>query len=470
MLIEEWFRTLAAKLQAIEKEWPTATESRKMILANQLFELRQISDHLVDLWLRFEEKLSGLIGMIKQKETDTQKTADNGTEANAGPGIEMEQSEKPGSYRHIFRKGEGFYHLRLYHDAKDCFADLLKESPDWENGRLYYAYSLLFCEEKEAALREFRLLSRSASSPKVISISYNAIGCMLAEEGQWLEAAQAFHAALGETPLHREALFNLALCYLHNEDAQEALDAIERYMQVAEDDWEAQIVWLVAFKMLRESGCDADVVIPARLIAPTRQLNPETLREMAALFESTGQYHRARLCYYYIAEQLPSEGWAWHGLAWTTWLIDGAKSALSLVKKAISLAPGNLDFHFSYGWMLLDTGQVQQAFRAFRFILAKQQNHRLAQSGLITAYAQLGRLSEARAIADSFLHEEDEYVRSLGNYHLGRLALQEENWQLAERHFRDVKLSDSRFPEVSLYRQLCKSKLGVPFSAEQTRL
>ncbi|MFY0543100.1 tetratricopeptide repeat protein [Brevibacillus sp. H7] len=459
MLIEEWFQTLRSKAETVEQKWQQATESEKLQLADQLIELRKLSDQVVDQWLQFEEKLSAVIRQIKLAEGQSvkqEKVPENVT-----------SDEKLGVYHHMFRKGEGFYHLRLYQDAKLCFADLLKESPDWESGRLYYAYSLLFCDEKEAAMREFRLLSMSASSPKVVGISYNAIGCILAEEEQWLEAAQAFKTALKIHPAQRDAQFNLALCLLKDGEAQEALEEIEEVLRHAENDWEAQLVWLRAAKLLQVLDETAEPEPPASLQLPNRKLDTETLREMASLYESLGNYHRAQICYHFLAERLPREGWVWHGLAWNTWLIAGTKRALTLVRKAISLVPDNLDFHFSFGWMKLFDGRTDEAINVFRFILLKERDHRLAQSGLIAAYERTGDLLTAKRMAQHFTEETSSYIRSLGFYHLGRIAVTEQNWRLAEQYFRRALQHSDEFREIPLYLQLCAAKLGQAFEARE---
>jgi tetratricopeptide (TPR) repeat protein len=457
MLMEEWFQALRTKAESVEQKWQGASEQEKLELADELFELRKISDRIVDLWLQFEEKLSHVIGHIKQFEGQHPKEAK--AEEHPLP-VQLNDDDMPDV--HMFRTGEGFYHLRLYQDAKRCFADLLQESPDWENGRLYYAYSLMFCDEKEAAMKEFRLLSKSASSPAVAAISYNAVGCMLAEEEQWLEAAQAFKTALEAQPDHREAKYNLALCYLRDGEVQDALQTIEEVLEQSENDWEAQLVWLRAAKQLQILDETADPEPPAGLLLPNRKLDTETLREMAALYESLGNYHRAQICYHFLAERLPREGWVWHGLAWNTWLIAGTRRALTLLKKAISLAPDNLDFHFSYGWMKLFDGRVEEAVTAFRFILLKQPDHRLAQSGLITAYERSGEWQTAKRLAETFTRNDDPYIRSLGYYHLGRIAVARENWRLAEQYFRRALPHSVQFREIPLYLHLCASKLGKP--------
>jgi tetratricopeptide (TPR) repeat protein len=481
--IESWFQTLKARLDTIEREWPTSGESEKIRLANQLLELRQISDKVVDLWLQYEENLSNVIKKIKAGEQQEAVPAEEAAFAQlkqAVKGKEVTSAEPPisaaaasqetgntsiseredANFTHLFRKGEGFYHLRLFQDAKSHFAELVKHSPDWEAGRLYYAYSLLFCEENEAAMKEFRLLSRSASSPKVAAISYNAIGCLLTEEQQWLEAGQAFKEALEALPTHLHALFNLALCYLREGEAQEALDTIEQYLQYAEDDWEAQIVWLRSARLLDKDDT-LERVPPAGLHLPSKQLDPHTLRDMAEIYEANGQIHRAVLCYRYLKERLPGEGWVWHGLAWNSWLIGGAKNAMPLLKKAISLAPDNLDFLFSYGWIKLFDGDQDNALSVFRFILLRNREHRLAQSGLITAYERAGDYTEAKRLAEQFVQHADPYLCSLGYYHLGRIAVAEENWKLAEQYFTRVNAEGDAFREVPLFLKLCAEKLGT---------
>lgn len=471
MKIEEWFQVLRSKAETIEEKWPDATEQERLQLADQLFYLRQVSDLVVDLWLQFEERLSNAIRHIKAQEgqfpvPEKNELGASGTitenkavpkKSGAEPFKEMGHT-----FEHMFRRGEGFYHLRMYQDARNCFAELIKESPDWESGRLYYAYSLYFCEDRESAFREFRLLGKSASSPTVVAISYNAIGCMLAEEEQWLEAAQAFKSSLEAKEDQQEARYNLALCYFMDGDVQEALDVIEDHLKSYEHDWEAQMLWLRAAQSLVAKDETAELEPPESLMLPTREMNSETLQEMASLYESVGNYHRAQICYSFLTERLPRDGWTWHGLAWNTWLIAGTRRALSLMKKAISLAPQNDDFIFSYGWMLLFDGKVEEAMAAFRSMLVRNRDNRLAQSGMISAYEKMGELEAAKRIAKEFTEEEEPYIRSLGYFHLGRLAVVEENWRLAEQYFQRALPSQDHFQEIPVYLQLCASKLGEP--------
>ncbi|UFJ42744.1 tetratricopeptide repeat protein [Brevibacillus humidisoli] len=490
MQIDEWFKQLHEQLATIEQNWPDAEDQEKRRMAEQLLRLRQLSDHIVDAWLALEERLSSVIKEVKAREqhgesTEPQAglslvkealsahpqeektvTTGKGTDQVSPAAEELQQvlSDEPEddypSYALLFRKGEGFYHLRLFHDAKHHFAQLLKQSPDWENGRLYYGYSLLFCQEREEAMREFRLLSRTASSPKVKAISDNAIGCMIAEEKHWLEAGQAFKAALETMPDHPEATFNLALCYLHGGEAQESLETIESYLEKDEDDWEAQVLWLRAYKLLIETDPASRRIPPSGLKIPSRQLDVKALQEMANMCEKTGQIRRAQLCYRYLLEHLPREGWVWHGLAWNSWLLAGAKVAIPMVKKAIALAPDNLDFVFSYGWMELFEGELSCAQKVFESNLRHDHQHTLSLSGLITVFTKQEEWSEARQLAHHLLQSDSSYERALGHYHLGRIGIACEEWGQAEKHFQIINRTTNDFWEVPLFLKLCADRLG----------
>jgi tetratricopeptide (TPR) repeat protein len=220
------------------------------------------------------------------------------------------------------------------------------------------------------------------------------------------------------------------------------------------------MLWLRAAQLLQTMDESAELTPPSPLQLPTRDLDTATLQEMASLYESVGNYHRAQICYHFLTERLPREGWAWHGLAWNTWLIAGTKRALTLLKKAISLAPHQDGFTFSYGWMLLFDGKIDEAMRAFRQMLEKNRENRLGQSGMISAYEKMGELGAAKRLAKEFTEDQELYVRSLGYFHLGRLAVVEGNWRMAEQYFQRTLPHISQFREVPIYMQLCASKLG----------
>ncbi|WP_139489130.1 tetratricopeptide repeat protein [Brevibacillus dissolubilis] len=356
----------------------------------------------------------------------------------------------------LFRKGEGFYHLRLFQEAKTHLADLVEQAPDWESGRMYYAYSLLHCGEKEAALREFRLLSHTASSPKITSLSLNAVGCILAEEGHWLEASQAFGTALEVVAGYKEARYNLALCYIELGEAQEALEHIAAYLKKEPDDSDAQLVWIRALQCLSHYPQSEVPAPPSSLKEPSDKHETAVLVEMAALYVEAGNFKRAKQCYQLLCERHPAEGFVWHGLAWVTWLSAGYQRAMPILLKALTLQPNHPDYLFSYAWMELYHGQVEEARRILQAILFQDRDHLLAQAGLITLYEYEGAHTEAKRLAQSMVAQEDVYTRSLGYLSLGRIAMAETHWRIAEQYFAKVDGHSGLAHEAQEYASLCQ--------------
>jgi tetratricopeptide (TPR) repeat protein len=492
--LEKWFETLQARLEDISHRWPDASDEDRLAMANQLLEMRKWSDRLIDAWLVFEEKLSSVIkevkgnhnqttsvdGFLSDSEAITESAYPNGVaedsdhkepatvhslfDSGTHDSDELQAVNSPADHPRyltealpLFRKGEGYYHLRLFGDARQHFEKLVLEFPDWEQGRLYYAYSLFFSHAREEATKQFRLLSKAAVSSQVISTACNALGCICAEEGQWLEAIQAFQEASRANPENREASFNLALCHLQMGEWDEAMEQAATYLKMEPEDWEAQAIWIrAAREMSRRDGLRAAHSLPSWLQGDQQERDVQTLREMALFFEENGWYHRARACYRLITEKHPVADWAWHGLAWNSWYINGSKEAVPLLKKAISLAPHTLDYLFSYGWILMFDGQEQSASRIFRQILSKERNHRLTQSAMIVLYQRLGDHHAAKQMARSFCKENDLYLSSLGYFHLGKLAMLEENWTLAVQYLKRV-----RYPlaELDSVMQICKEQI-----------
>lgn len=453
MYINDWFQSLTQRIKAIEHEWPKATETRKQELLSKLWELRNASDSVVDLWLQYEEKLSNVMKQIAGEQTRDESESRVVKKATSTSVSEIPGREDDTAQR--YRKGEGFYHLRLYENARGYFRELVAEAPDMETGRLYYAYSLLFCDEKEAALREFRLLSKSARSAHVAAISCNAIGCMLAEEEKWLEARQAFCETLAHRPDNTQAMYNMALSHLCDGEPEEAIEILDLYLSSDPDDWEAHVAWLHAAKSMAAKEKAWGKETPPRLQLPIRQLDTAVIYEIALFFEANGQSQRAYSCYRHLTERSPADDSAWHGLAWNTWMIKGTQYALPLLKKAICLAPSNLDYLFSYGWLLLFDGEERLAADVFRFILAKDEGHHLAKAGLIVASERLGDYTMAEMLANSLRNHSETYLRALGNYHLGRLAAIQNQWLLAEQYFGLAKA----IPEADRFLEICGKML-----------
>lgn len=117
--------------------------------------------------------------------------------------------------------------------------------------------------------------------------------------------------------------------------------------------------------------------------------------------------------------------------------------------------------------MLLFDGKIEEAMAAFRSMLAKKMDNRLGQSGMISAYEKMGEIHSAKRLAKEFTDDPEAYIQALGFFHLGRLAIVEENWRLAEQYFQRTLPFIDQFREIPIYLQLCASKLGEKVSPSE---
>nr|WP_081873180.1 tetratricopeptide repeat protein [Brevibacillus halotolerans] len=467
VFIEDWFEDLRQKVDRIEKEWATASTEKQEHLIRQLKQLRTCSDQVIDLWLKYEEKLNEAIRMIKQtsdipasaaeslvKEYDKLLEAKQPLEFSTLLEDEQPQMEL---HKELYEKAEGFYHLRLYEQAKQHFASFLEQAPDWESGRLYYAYSLYYCCDYELALKEFRLLTRTAVSPKVVSISYNALGCMYVQEQKWLEAIQAFEMAISVRPQYTESRYNLAICYLEQGETEKTMKICEQLLAEHDQDWEVEVLYLRAVRQLFARYPQKDIERMLKMYDPNRNLDSPTLWELAMLAEQAGFYRHALSCYQFLLERQPLDAGLWHAIAWNKWLLDGPKQAMPALKKALTLAPEHPDYLFSYGWMQLATGEITSARIAFSKILNATENHHLGLLGLIYAHEGEGAYDEAKDIATTLIQKQDQYSQMLGHYQLGKLSLQQGNQIEASQYLEKARSYSDVVPEVNQWWERCKN-------------
>lgn len=481
IFIEDWFDELHQKMAHIEEDWATASTEKQEHLIRQLKQLRTCSDQVIDLWLKYEEKLNEVIRMIKQTSDipvspkvnlyeEHQKPSESIDVGEGTKGIEKElqqplvlstllEGDQPQKeqQRELYERAEGFYHLRLYEQAKQHFASFLEQAPDWESGRLYYAYSLYYCLDHELALKEFRLLTRTAVSPKVVSISYNALGCMYVQEQNWLEAMQAFEMALSVRPQYAESRYNLAICYLEQGETEETMNICEQLLEEQDQDWELQVLYLRAVRQLFAQYPQKDIEIMLRMYEPNRNLDSPTLWELAMLAEQAGFYQHALSCYQFLLERQPLDAGIWHAVAWNKWLLDGPTQAMPALKKALTLAPEHPDYLFSFGWMKLATGEITTARIAFSKILNATENHHLGLLGLIYAHEGEGAYDQAKDLATTLIEKQDQYSQMLGHYQLGKLSLQQGNQMEASQYLEKARSYSDVIPEVNQWWERCKN-------------
>src|SRR5690606_3147885 len=128
-------------------EYGTADEKRKQELAQELGELRRISDFVIQMWFVFEEKMSKVAQIISGNDQSANSPfIDNAyLRAQEDNTIAMLSGE---SSRH-FRQGQGYFDLHLYEQSVPYFRKVVDKDPDCSVARLYLALGYFLAGQKE---------------------------------------------------------------------------------------------------------------------------------------------------------------------------------------------------------------------------------------------------------------------------------------------------------------------------------
>ncbi len=95
---------------------------------------------------------------------------------------------------------------------------------------------------------------------------------------------------------------------------------------------------------------------------------------------------------------------AWDGLRQLREEEGELEQALTAARKAVRLAPGEVNYHLARGHLLLKTGAYAAAIEDFQYVLSQRPWHRSAHYALSRAYQALGQHEEAqrhRTLAES---------------------------------------------------------------------
>lgn len=455
MLADDFFSILAEKLAKIETEYGKADEERKRELEHELGELRHISDVIIQMWLVFEEKMSQVAELISPHDQDLSYSPfeDGSLQAEEDNTI----ATLTGDSSLHFRRGQGYFDLSMYEQSLPHFSKVVEQDPDCSVARLYLALGYYLAGRSEDAHSQFNFLLHTEDHPVLRAIGHNTLGCLLAEDGRLEAALHHFSRAVDSLPAFTDALFNEGMLMVRMGNYRDAINILERLVGTDVNDWEVLLLLARAYRGLGEHQL-ADQMLN-ETIAPTR--NPDALWQLAGHYEETGQYHNAAICYAGVLQTDPGKARAWHGLGWNLWLQHSTEAGLLYIKKAVSLEPRQLDYWFSYGWILQSLGFDHKADEVFSKLLREMPNHAMTLSALIVRYCGTGRLDQAEKMCLLLAESEDEKVKGLGFYHFGRIAVLKEDYAGALSFFsRSIQLTGSSMMENYLYRGICHFYTG----------
>ncbi|NUU63245.1 tetratricopeptide repeat protein [Paenibacillus agri] len=196
-MFQHLFAEMNQMLQEVVTDYPKAQGARREELLCKYNLLHRISDHVMDEWLVFAEKLSHF--------RDNLEVPDEPLEPAA-------QQEAPELSMESFVRGQGYYKLLMYPQCIEQFKGVVQEYPDSLAARLYLAMAYLQEGEGEAAWVHLNHMLNLARERKLKAMIYNAMGCIRASQERFPEAQELFDLSLQHDPALPEPTVNLEVC------------------------------------------------------------------------------------------------------------------------------------------------------------------------------------------------------------------------------------------------------------------
>lgn len=470
MTVKHLFCSLMERLDGLEEKWVTTSkQGNKESILNEIGDLRQISDEILDSWLEFEERLSQL---HKDVELDINDIPDQVAEKILK---EIKKTTQPepassmvsylsGDVARIFRKGQGYYSLLMYPHASKHFQEVVQLEPDLEIARMFLAFSEMMSGSWDEADRHFQLLSHTTNQNILKATAFNARGCMLAARKEWDQALHYFERSIEIYPKLKDPLFNRALVLMELGKYQDAKQIWLELAKVDREDWE--VLLQLAACYIQEGQEDQATFTLTKITNATN--DGEVLEETAKMFESLRQFGNAAVCFRLLLGQDPENAIAWHGLGWSLWHAEGLPIGLDYIRKAMSLSPGNPDYQFSYGWILLQLEDFEKAEEVFGDILEREGKYSLALAGLAQVFVSKQRWQEAEECCLELIHDDHLPTKSLGYFQSGRMNMARGNYEQASRYFTESIRLNSQMKDSYLWLGLSQYLIGERTQALET--
>ncbi|MFK7695733.1 tetratricopeptide repeat protein [Paenibacillus sp. HJGM_3] len=200
-MIKQLFETMNDVLDEIEHDYATAEPALKQELSQKLNALKSMSDHLIEEWLKFEERFGKIAHNLTQQPSPV----------FAHPEL-PQGSPEPGHQSEAFTKGQGYFQLMMFDHAIRSFEQVVKQYPDFMLARLYLAMGYMRSGNEMEAYRHFKFIISLTDHAPMKAISYNAMGCIQAKNENLEQAEHFFKLAYMADPSCIQPVINLEVC------------------------------------------------------------------------------------------------------------------------------------------------------------------------------------------------------------------------------------------------------------------
>jgi tetratricopeptide (TPR) repeat protein len=254
----------------------------------------------------------------------------------------------------------------------------------------------------------------------------------LHQQGDLAMAEFMYRQILREEPDYIEVTYLLGLLANQTGRPTEAVERINKYLEVRPDDAQAMSILGLCYFDLKE------YVNAVSMFEQALEINPgvvHTMQNLAKAQFKIEDYAAARQTHESVLALLGQDVEAMIGIGLCNRELGDYEAALGMLEHAIIAEPRRAESHFYYGNVLRDVKDFHSAIDAYGTAITLNPNYLEAYANCASCLKDLGLMTEAMAFYDSALmldptHAEANYNRAL--LLLNNLKL-EEGWRLYER-------------------------------------
>ncbi|GMA48721.1 hypothetical protein GCM10025857_00780 [Alicyclobacillus contaminans] len=458
-MFEQGFATLFRAVDRIQAQMETADPGLRRYLLEELLCIQQLGERCIDGWMTLDEKIAELVEMYgsdvpKAEESEWsadfkpleahQSTSPSRTDAtlSAAPNAEkddwMEAAfDLSNPVTLAFRKGLAYYDLYMYSNA----ADSLEQAVAREDNplvRLYLAASYTAAERYPEALEQIERVRNRTAEPLFLAGADELEALAWLKLGDPARAVACLRRVADCLPKYPDVWFNLGVAHILHQKLDEALDALNRAVQMNPNDIES--LRLLGYVHLRREDHEAALFVCQQALEG-QPLNPSLLELLAVIQRAAGQWSACIRTCRKLLDVNPTSGPAHTLLAWVYMRMGDLPRAATVLKRRITLGKDCPDALLQLGLVHLMQGDVERAEAELARSLAHVHHRSLAWMGLGRCSALQGRMNQARTRYLRAMRETRKPLRRLAMYSYARLLMELGQYEQAESYLKGRRCS-----------------------------
>jgi tetratricopeptide (TPR) repeat protein len=218
--------------------------------------------------------------------------------------------------------------------------------------------------------------------------------------GRFLEAERIYRRILQSDPGHPDALHLLGLIAKQAGQTEAAIQLLQQAIANSPNTPSFRANLAIMFE---EEGRYTDSEMAARGALALDPRNGSALHCLANALRAGDRYREAAEAYDQAVREITDDPLLWSNYGVTLRRLGRNEEAIAVLRRALTLSPGQGEMHSNLGNALLASGHFDQAVAAFRDAMRVDPGFSPAYTNLANAYLQTGQAQQAAEVLEHCL-------------------------------------------------------------------